>query len=100
MKQMVVGGFLFLRYLCPALVTPEGYGLKGEQQSCQFNVTVTLNGKTRRTLILISKVIQNLANGVEFEGQKEPYMMPLNTIVLQYTENMTQFEDDIAVLKK
>jgi GTPase-activator protein for Ras-like GTPase len=60
MKQLVVGGFLFLRFICPAVVTPHRYGLTKSAPS----------PKAGRTLVLISKLLQNLANGVEFDGTK------------------------------
>jgi hypothetical protein len=47
-----VGGFFFLRFACPALTAPHAYGLleNPPNESCQ------------RQLVLIGKVIQNLAN--------------------------------------
>jgi hypothetical protein len=47
-----VGGFLFLRFVCPALTAPHAYGLlpAPPSPSCQ------------RQLVLIGKIIQNLAN--------------------------------------
>jgi hypothetical protein len=44
----------------------------------------------RRNLTLISKVIQNVANGVLF-GSKEEYMNPLNSIVHEYIGKCKQF---------
>jgi hypothetical protein len=52
---------------------------------------------TRRSLILISKIIQNVANGVEFEGTKEPYMLSFNIMVTQHQAEMEKFEDSLAV---
>ena len=54
-------------------------------------------GKARRTLILISKVVQNIANNVEFEGSKEPYMVIMNPIIIECQQSMCDFEDAIAV---
>jgi hypothetical protein len=50
--------------------------------------TVGKNG--RRNLILISKLLQNLANGVEF-GSKEPYMIPMNKTIQDYQEKVTDY---------
>ena len=62
-----IGAALFLRWLCPALVTPERCGLTRH----------VVNGETRRKLILISKVLQVLANGSRF-GQKEGFLEFMN----------------------
>jgi hypothetical protein len=66
-----VGGFLFLRYICPAIVAPESYNLCSSVPSMD----------TRRGLILVSKALQNLSNGVQF-GSKEEYMMPMNPFIV------------------
>jgi hypothetical protein len=58
-KHSIVGGFLFLRFICPVLVSPEGLNIEN------------LSKESRRTLVLISKILQNLANGIDF-GRKEP----------------------------
>lgn len=65
----VLGGFLFLRYICPAIVAPDILLPGGN-----------ISNKFRRGLLLCSKVIQNISNGVEF-GAKEPYMLGLNSFV-------------------
>lgn len=66
--HIAVQGFLFLRIICPAIVAPGSFGI----------ISDALNSKQRRNLILISKIIQNLANGVKFGG-KETYMEQANT---------------------
>ncbi len=43
---------------------------------------VALSGKSRRSLVLISKVLQALANDVEF-GEKEPYMIVMNNFLIK-----------------
>ncbi len=55
---------------CPALLVPQTYGLvKGE-----------VHPKTHRTLILIAKVLQNLANKNDFSG-KEEFMESMNGFI-------------------
>lgn len=49
----------------------------------------------RRALILISKVVQNVANEVEF-GDKEAYMMPMNGFIKEYIPRMKHFLGDIS----
>ncbi|ELR22855.1 GTPaseactivator protein for Ras-like GTPase [Acanthamoeba castellanii str. Neff] len=80
MEDKVVGGFFFLRFICPALVAPEQWGLVAGM---------------RRALILISKVVQNVANEVEF-GDKEAYMMPMNGFIKEYIPRMKHFLGDIS----
>jgi len=65
------GSFLLLRFICPAIVSPKRYGLIKSDVSMQ----------TQRALVLISKVLQSIASQVEFEGEKEPYMIPANGFV-------------------
>ena len=50
----------------------------------------------RRGLLLIAKVIQNLANNVLF-GAKEPYMFPLNDFLTQNIYRVTTFLREISV---
>ena len=57
-------------------------------------------GKTgRRNLILISKLLQNLANGVEF-GSKEPYMIEMNKTIQQYQEKVTEYLMNVPCSKE
>jgi len=65
-----IGGFIFLRLFCPAVSSPEAYGIVEEPPSAD----------SRRLLILITKVLQNLSNDVEF-GSKEPYMTKMNDFI-------------------
>jgi len=84
----VIGGFFFLRFVCPAIISPEGFGVlpMGE-----------IPGASRRPLILISKILQNLGNGVEF-GKKEEYMIPLNDLIQHYLPIVQTFFDELATL--
>jgi hypothetical protein len=46
--------------------------------------------------VLISKVIQNLANGIEF-GSKEEFMKPTNDFIMAHMDEMQNFLDRISV---
>jgi len=48
-----------------------------------------------RTLKLVTKAVQNLANLVEFKA-KEPYMVSLNDFIRRHLPKMRQFIDDIS----
>jgi len=62
-KHLLIGGFIFLRYITPAIISPDLYGVTDEK--------LTFN--QRRTLVLIAKVLQNLANDHFFEGKRVIY---------------------------
>jgi hypothetical protein len=71
----LVGGFVFLRFFCPVVVAPE-----------TINIVRDPNVRTRRNLILIAKVLQNLANGVPAHGaQKEDYMRVCDPFIREHS---------------
>ncbi|CAK7264908.1 Ras GTPase activating protein ira2 [Sporothrix epigloea] len=84
-KYTAVGAFIFLRFFCPAIVAPEVEGL----------VTTPPSKEMRRGLLLIAKIIQNLANNVLF-GAKEPYMFPLNEFLSYNIYDVTTFLREIS----
>jgi len=63
-RQLAVGGFIFLRLICPALINPEAANL---------TVPGELNNDSRRFLVIITKILQNLANGT-IVANKEGFM--------------------------
>lgn len=85
-KFTAVGAFIFLRFFCPAIVAPDAEGLATSAPSKEM----------RRGLLLIAKVVQNLANNVLF-GAKEPYMFPLNDFLTQNIYRVTTFLREISV---
>eukprot|EP01114_Cavostelium_apophysatum_P003995 TRINITY_DN1412_c0_g1_i1.p1 TRINITY_DN1412_c0_g1~~TRINITY_DN1412_c0_g1_i1.p1 ORF type:complete len:1016 (-),score=160.34 TRINITY_DN1412_c0_g1_i1:852-3899(-) len=80
-----IGGFIFLRFFCPAVSSPEAYGIVEEAPSAS----------ARRLLILITKVLQNLSNDVEF-GSKEPYMTKMNDFIQSNRGKLTKFFDQLV----
>ncbi|ATZ56616.1 hypothetical protein BCIN_13g04520 [Botrytis cinerea B05.10] len=84
-KFTAVGAFIFLRFFCPAIVAPDAEGLIASPPSKEM----------RRGLLLIAKVVQNLANNVLF-GAKEPYMYPLNDFLTQNIYRVTTFLREIS----
>ena len=83
--HFAVGGYFFLRYLGPILVTPDVFGLVC--QPCAPPV--------RRALLLVSKVLQSLSNGVTF-GVKEEFMMPLNHLLLSNRDKLANFIEKLS----
>eukprot|EP01104_Vermistella_antarctica_P004416 TRINITY_DN14870_c0_g1_i1.p1 TRINITY_DN14870_c0_g1~~TRINITY_DN14870_c0_g1_i1.p1 ORF type:complete len:704 (+),score=152.05 TRINITY_DN14870_c0_g1_i1:287-2398(+) len=65
-----LGSFLFLRFICPAIVSPTAFGITDKQPTSE----------ARRALVLIAKTIQNVVNAVAF-GDKEQYMLPMNQFI-------------------
>jgi Ras GTPase-activating-like protein IQGAP2/3 len=80
----LIGGFFFLRFINPAIVTPQSYMIIDSQP-----------GKTvRRTLTLLAKMLQNLANKPTYN--KEMYMMQLSPFVEDNKERITKFLNDLC----
>eukprot|EP01094_Clydonella_sp_ATCC50884_P017881 TRINITY_DN319_c2_g1_i5.p1 TRINITY_DN319_c2_g1~~TRINITY_DN319_c2_g1_i5.p1 ORF type:complete len:613 (+),score=170.51 TRINITY_DN319_c2_g1_i5:35-1873(+) len=82
-----VGGFLFLRLICPALVFPEKNNLVPEG--------VVPDNDGRRGLMLVSKALQNLANGKKF---REPYMEALNEWFDSRVDSLRAYLEEIIVV--
>jgi hypothetical protein len=75
-----VGGFLFLRFIGPAITAPHAYGLLENPP----------NERAQRQLVLIGKVIQSLAN-MQMPGQKEVFMQSLNDFFVRNIPKMKDF---------
>eukprot|EP01098_Paradermamoeba_levis_P016332 TRINITY_DN8772_c0_g1_i1.p1 TRINITY_DN8772_c0_g1~~TRINITY_DN8772_c0_g1_i1.p1 ORF type:complete len:281 (-),score=90.58 TRINITY_DN8772_c0_g1_i1:206-994(-) len=80
-----IGGFIFLRLICPALIAPHNFGL----------LQAAPNKTCQRKLILISKLMQNLANGVHF-GNKEPFMASLNDFITTNKDPLYNWFDSLT----
>jgi hypothetical protein len=80
-----VSGFLFLRFFCPALLNPKLFGLLRDHPQ----------PKAQRTLTLIAKSLQALANLSNF-GQKEEWMEPMNRFLSGNRQGVKDFIDDVC----
>ncbi|CCO27597.1 Neurofibromin AltName: Full=Neurofibromatosis-related protein NF-1 [Rhizoctonia solani AG-1 IB] len=78
-----VGSFMFLRFICPAIVSPESVDIELPRD----------NARIRRGLMLITKIIQNLANNVLFG--KEPYLIPLNNLLEANIVPLARFLNEV-----
>jgi len=76
----VIGGFYFLRFLCPAIVSPDGFKIVTND--------IEITPEVRRVLVLVSKVVQSIANEKEFN---EDYMSAFNQLVMEYKEVTSYF---------
>ncbi|ERT02729.1 hypothetical protein HMPREF1624_01030 [Sporothrix schenckii ATCC 58251] len=80
----LIGGFFFLRFINPAIVTPKSYML----------IEGTPADRPRRTLTLIAKMLQNLANKPSYA--KEPYMAKLQPFIQQNKDRVNKFMLDLC----
>jgi hypothetical protein len=80
-----VSGFLFLRFFCPALLNPKLFGLLRDHPQ----------PKAQRTLTLIAKSLQALANLSTF-GQKEEWMEPMNKFLGGHRTAVKKYIDAIC----
>eukprot|EP01130_Rhizamoeba_saxonica_P010343 TRINITY_DN4231_c0_g1_i2.p1 TRINITY_DN4231_c0_g1~~TRINITY_DN4231_c0_g1_i2.p1 ORF type:complete len:516 (-),score=110.34 TRINITY_DN4231_c0_g1_i2:83-1630(-) len=87
-----IGGFVFLRFICPVIFQPD-----------QFGFVENLNDEGRRHLVLLAKIIQNISNGVHF---KQPAMQVFDTFVDDllprfdnFLNNMANVSEDVIIPK-
>jgi len=109
-KHIAVAGFIFLRFFCPIISHPEGFGneLVGDDEdgdrtdeseaqtssstskippsssstssSSSSPFLQEISPESRRALVLIGKCVQSLASGSKF---KEPFMSDMNLFIDQ-----------------
>jgi hypothetical protein len=84
--RVAVAGYMFLRFFCPAIALPSKYGLTTISQA-------NLKRTTSRGLLLIAKILQNLANGTHF---MEPSMDPLNVWIDSHMDELSKFCYDMS----
>ncbi|KAL2187065.1 hypothetical protein L209DRAFT_685476 [Thermothelomyces heterothallicus CBS 203.75] len=82
-----VSGFLFLRFLCPAILNPKLFGLLRDHP----------RPRAQRTLTLIAKSLQALANLTTI-GKKETWMQPMNRFLTAQRQSFKDFLDDVCAI--
>ncbi|ORY65384.1 uncharacterized protein BCR38DRAFT_484812 [Pseudomassariella vexata] len=80
-----VSGFLFLRFICPAILNPKLFGLLRDNP----------RPKAQRTLTLIAKGLQALGNLATF-GKKESFMEPMNKFLNHQRQPFKDFIDQVC----
>ncbi|XP_059719119.1 rasGAP-activating-like protein 1 isoform X6 [Haemorhous mexicanus] len=84
-----ISGFLFLRFFAPAVLTPKLFGLREQHaEPC-----------TGRTLLLLAKALQSIGNlGLQLGQGKEPWMAPLNAVLLPSVTRVRAFLDALVTV--
>ncbi|KAI1308277.1 Rho GTPase activation protein [Xylaria venustula] len=80
-----VSGFLFLRFICPAILNPKLFGLLRDNP----------RPRAQRTLTLIAKGLQALANLSSF-GKKESWMEYMNRFLGHHRQSFKNFIDQLC----
>ncbi|KAJ3128766.1 glyceraldehyde-3-phosphate dehydrogenase 1 [Nowakowskiella sp. JEL0407] len=80
----LIGGFFMLRFVNPAVVTPQSHMLVDSKPA----------KNPARTLTLVAKVLQNLANKPTYT--REAYMAELHPFVEAHKERVTKFLLDLC----
>lgn len=85
-QNSLIGGFIFLRYICPALVVPDQYHIIEEEEFSKDH---------RRVLILASKILQTIANDKQFID-KESYMKCMNPLIIEQKPLIQKFFKELC----
>ncbi|KAI6152285.1 hypothetical protein BKA82DRAFT_4387651 [Pisolithus tinctorius] len=82
-KFAALGAFIFLRFISPAIVAPEIVDVEVPKDDAVI----------RRGLMVIAKVVQNLANNIFFA--KEAHMVGLNEFLKANITNVTRYLSEV-----
>lgn len=80
-----VSGFLFLRFICPAILSPKLFGLLRDHPQ----------PRAQRTFTLIAKALQKLSNLSTF-GKREEWMEPMNRFLNVQRPRFREYIDQVC----
>ncbi|KAF0977051.1 hypothetical protein FDP41_003704 [Naegleria fowleri] len=86
MGTIAASSLLFLRFITPCITAPHLFQL----------VSTTPQKNAQRTLMLVSKILQQTANETEFSEKKEAFMIPANDFVREQKSNLRAFLDEVC----
>eukprot|EP00276_Gloeochaete_wittrockiana_P021864 CAMPEP_0184344838 /NCGR_PEP_ID=MMETSP1089-20130417/13306_1 /TAXON_ID=38269 ORGANISM="Gloeochaete wittrockiana, Strain SAG46.84" /NCGR_SAMPLE_ID=MMETSP1089 /ASSEMBLY_ACC=CAM_ASM_000445 /LENGTH=666 /DNA_ID=CAMNT_0026674879 /DNA_START=238 /DNA_END=2238 /DNA_ORIENTATION=+ len=84
MWNTTFANIFFLRNICSHIIDPRKVLLTRPSE--------TISREQTRSLILVCKVVQNIASGVAFDGSKEPYMQIMNEFIRKYIHFSTTYQ--------
>jgi len=87
-ELIAVGSFIFLRFFCPALVSPD-----------TENLISSLSTKNRRTFILLARVVQNIANQT-VNSLKWPLLQDKKNLLDECSNKIVQFLGEVSDLNR
>lgn len=88
-KEIALSGFLLLRFICPALVSPQSEGLTDR----------SLDKPIRRTLLLLAKTLQQIANSTAMKtiiGPDGPWIKKTHIRLLKILQDLALYEESVA----
>ena len=80
----LIGGFIFLRYFNPILISPQNYGLLENTK---------LNPIHRKDLTMVTRVLQKLATNTKFTTE---HMNPVNKLIEEKWPSLTNYFTEIS----
>ncbi|KAH3901041.1 uncharacterized protein SCODWIG_01065 [Saccharomycodes ludwigii] len=85
-ELVAVGSFLFLRFFCPALVSPDSE-----------NLITQMNSENRRCFLMLAKIVQNIANQ-SLSAIKWPMIQKRMDFLKKCSEKIFNFLDQVSDL--
>ncbi|KAJ5080669.1 neurofibromin [Anaeramoeba ignava] len=84
--NVVLAGFVFLRFVCPAIVAPELFDVAESEHA--------ISSKVRKVLVVISRIVQNIANLSTFKTGSESVVF--NELISSNLERVKKFMTDLV----
>jgi len=82
---LALGNFLFLRFICSAIITPSNFSI---------DIHYFSGPKMARLFLLVTKIIQNIANMTHFRQQ---CFLDFNTLIDEYKPKLIDFYNNILM---
>ncbi|KAL9642180.1 hypothetical protein ABK040_007183 [Willaertia magna] len=86
MGSIAASSLLFLRFITPCITAPLLFNL----------ISAPPTKNAQRTLMLISKILQQTANQIEFSEKKEQYMVPANQFIKEEMVGLNHFLEEVC----